>query len=1133
MKKKFLKVALFSLVVSMPVSFVGCKDYDDDITEISDKNDQLQEEFNNKLEQQATALGAKVDELKAAQTELQNEAKRANEAASAAAKAAADAKKAGDDALAAAMTANAQAEAATAAVATAKAEALAETTKQVEALKASIESQIDALKAEYGKNYDALTAAIADCVKKTDFEKAIAGCATPADIEKAIADCVKSSDFNKAVSELEAKIGKMNNLSQSDVNAIIKSYLGNIGINETTISGINGQIAAISGDIAAITTSVGGNTAAIATLVDEVIPGIKDDIAGLDQKVNSHISAFSEYQAQIDLQMNALEEFKSKYETLLNGLDGKLTDINSSISSITGDLETLKGIVDGLTGVDDQTGIINGIKGDISEMDSKIQTIKSDLSKVQTDIKNINANLNALNAINAKRLTSVTLIPTAYRDGIPTIDFLTAQFSPMKLDEKTGLYAADSKAKPVIINSEDAKVLYRMNPAGVSLEDIKAAEVSFVQQIATSRASANEPVIKVISVEKNAEGQLVVSATKNVENQYIDNAGASNKIYTVALRVPIAEKNYYKWTVGEGDEAKQVTEDAADAVVYSEYARISDTQFAPSIAQNNAQLSPLYTWTDAQSEEPLIEIPYNEDTDLSTIATGVMSYNGKSFAMNADEMKQFGFSIDYSVIKEYKVNGIDQQLYATVKDGILTPVTPDKGKDLDRIGKTPVVEAVMKDAKGNVVMQKFFKVELVIKGAKDAFTFPLVNEDLNCEVTTAFVTWKQIEEQVIANLGFPMNKADFIASYTATAPADVTVDYTADDKTAHPIVWTIGLAEKSVAASTGNKLSKEIKFTNAAGLYPTIKITLTGEIAMPSALPELGSTVPSIWNNGVMRVLPMAMPTNYKAGDPTAEYNTNILQGRLAPYMNNVLECANWDIQFSKEMTDDHFRGAVAEGEEGAYNYVGRDVRGTAARIWYGAANHTYMGLESADLEDTELAANFYIFPDEAGVALVNSGTTIDLEWTVALIGKTYDNIVNAKGTTKLQIIKPLQSVTPADQPAITQNATEQNVDLAKDLIVTDVFGNNFKAGSNFWSYYDIQSVVWGGEMSITDEGKTYQLSDFKFVINVTEDGKLTYDGGGVALNHAVTLNVPVVVNHKWGVLESSVNVTIQPKAGV
>ncbi len=1108
MKKKFLKVALFSLVMSLSVTTVGCKDYDDDIVEINDKNDKLQEEFNNKLEQQVTALNSKIEELKSAQTSLQAEAARANEAAAKAASAATAAQKTGDEALAQAMAANAQAEAALAAVAEAKDAAIAETIKQIEALKADIESQIAALRKEFGENFDKLAAAINDCVTK--------------------------DDFNAAVQELNDKIAALNNLSESDVNAIIKKYLEDIGLNETTISGINGKITGLTDQVAAIDTTVGGNTKAIANLMDKVIPGIKkeleDKIAALNDILLNHIIEINKYQTEVNAQLIALNEFKDKYETLLAGLDEQLKGIEGRVKDAEDDIVEIRGLIENLTGTD--TGIITKLQGTVKEQGDAIAKIKGDITALQQAIKSINDKLSTLNAINAKRLTSVTLIPTAYRDGIPTIEFFTAHFKAQELDKETGLYSEPTKAENIIINSKNSEVLYRLNPAGVTLDDIVADNVSFVQQIAASRA-ADENVIKVTKVDKNENGQLVVLATKTTDKN-VDNAGTNkSKIYTVALRVPIAEKNYYKWTEGEGDEAKVMTEAPEDAVVYSEYARVSDTDFTPSIAYAKDITNSLWAWPEVKTKDKLLKIPYNTETDLNTIVTGVMNYgDDKHIAMDETDMSQFGLSLECSVFtQEYKVDGVDQQLFAKVTDNKLTPVTPQGTKELDRIGKTPVIAVVMKDADNNVVSQRFFKAELAIIGAKDVFNFELFKEPLNCKPITKYnVTWKQVNDVIIAQLGFPMTKAEFVENYAATTvPAGVTVDLDADDKTA-PIEWTVNVADK-ILAGKDQRLTKEIKFTNAAGLYPDLTVTLEGTITWPKVLPALGTTVPAFWNNGVMRVLPVALKD---AISSKATYDTNILQGRPIPYLTNLMDCSVWDIQFSTKESKDGYYGYAFDNNSGVYNlsHSSDKDKVVAAELWYNnEESHVLYELTKNDASNPTLENIFHINNNSNGIALVNSGATIDLIWTVALTGKEYDNIATASGTCQLQIVKPLQKVTPSEPQAITQNATEQTVTLGEGLIVTDVFGKEFEKNDEegYWNYYGITDVIWGGKMTITDNGKTYSLDDFKFAITVSADGKLTYDGGGAALNHAVTLNIPVVVKHMWGELESEVHLTINP----
>lgn len=719
MKKKFLKVALFSLIMAAPAtSFVSCTDYDDDITNLTTNDDKLQEEFNSKLEQQAKALEAKIAELQTAQTALETQAKQAGEAADAAAKAAADAAKAAEaaqktgdqataDAQAAqaeAMKANAAAEAALKAVDEAKAAVLAQTIEQMEALKKDIEGQIAALESKYGKDFDTLTAAIAECAKQADV------------------DNLKGSieGLEGEIDKLQAQIDGIKTLSPDEVNALIKAYLTNIGINETTISAINGNITAldlridgVETAIEGIKTDVAGNTTLIANIMNEIIPGLKEELEGkisaLDTKVTEHITAFNEYKTKIDAQLLALETFKNTYESLLQGLSQELTgikddlsDLDDKIDGVKGDLDDLKEQVDGMTGPD---GLITKLQGTVDQQKTKLDTLESNLGKLQTQINGIASNLNVLAQKSSKRLTSITLVPTAYRDGIPNIDFFTAEFTPLgKLNKETGLYDAPATgAKKVSINSEKAKVLYRLNPAGVTVEDILAP--SFVQTIATSRA-ANEPVLNVVSFQKSTEDAsiLEVFATKNVDTK-IDNAGSTNNFYTVALKVPIAKENLYTWTETVDGNEVTVTEKAEDAVVYSEYARVSDTWFTPAVTATPSVKEPawsednLYTWDDVKTAEVLAKVDYRKETDLTKFVTGCMNYDDKHSVMTADEMALFGFTIECNLFgQKYEVGSVNQQDYATVKDGVLTPATPKDGNILDRLGKTPVIEVVMKDA---------------------------------------------------------------------------------------------------------------------------------------------------------------------------------------------------------------------------------------------------------------------------------------------------------------------------------------------------------------------------------------------------------------------------------------------------
>lgn len=1159
MKKKFLKVALFSLIMAAPAtSFVSCTDYDDDITNLTTNDDKLQEEFNNKLEQQAKALEAKIAELQTAQTALETQAKQAGEAADAAAKAAADAAKAAEaaqktgdqataDAQAAqaeAMKANAAAEAALKAVDEAKAAVLAQTIEQMEALKKDIEGQIAALEAKYGKDFDNLTAAIAECAKQADV------------------DNLKGSieGLEGEIDKLQAQIDGIKTLSPDEVNALIKAYLTNIGINETTISAINGNITAldlridgVETAIEGIKTDVAGNTTLIANIMNEIIPGLKEELEGkisaLDTKVTEHITAFNEYKTKIDAQLLALETFKNTYESLLQGLSQELTgikddlsDLDDKIDGVKGDLDDLKEQVDGMTGPD---GLITKLQGTVDQQKTKLDTLESNLGKLQTQINGIASNLNVLAQKSSKRLTSITLVPTAYRDGIPNIDFFTAQFRALTYDKDTKLYSLTSSSANFRVNSDEAKVLYRLNPAGVTVDDID--HPTFVQTIATSRA-ANESVLEVVKYQKSTEDTSILEVyAKKTSTASVDNAGSNNNFYTVALKVPIAKENLYTWTEKNGEEEVTVTEPAEDAVVYSEYARISDTKFEPAVTATPSldnkvwSESNLKDFDAIESAPVLTEVSYTNSTDLKPYVTACMNYaregQAKHSVMTPEEMNLYGFSIECNLWSEaFNVDNVNQQAYATVEDGVLKPATPKDGNILDRLGKTPVIEVIMKytdkDGKESVIAQKFFKVELTMTDATTKFNIDFQPFELTCEAQTENVSWKQFNDELISKLGFEMTQAQFIAEYTAVAPTGVTVDFNAAaDKPV--ITWAIGVADM-ILTGKDKDLSKTITFNSKSGLYPQLTLKLNTTVTWPAKLPALGETVPALWNNNVLRVLPEAMPTDYNGEQAT--YNTNILQGRKVPYITNLLSCSEWDLVFKTapagyEVDENDAYTIVilnedkTQGDEAAYlwyEYNGGTVADPEAKRAYDQT--------SADANDADLEANFFIVNNDAGIAMVEGEMSVGLQWNIELTGVGNKNAVTLNNTT-IKIVKPLQSVTTANIQPITQNSVAQTRDLAKDLTITDAFGNKFKEGSDFWSYYVISKVDWQSkDMTVTDQaGANLTLKDVNLQFVISDKGVLTYTGSGAELQQPVTLNVPVEITHKWGILKSTVHVTINP----
>ncbi len=1018
-------------------------------------------------------------------------------------------------------------------------------------------NDISALQTEVGKNTTDIAANAASIATETARINTIVETTIPG-LETRI------DDVNTA---LDAQISAYNTfVTQTNTQlAALETFKNNY---EELLSGLADELEGLHSDITTLTNNLQSLSSTVAGLqttltsvnstlqsIQTTLSTINSDLDDLKTRITDAETALTT--AQADIVNNATEITTLKGDVVT--INTEISTINSTLADLQSDLTSLGTEVTSVKGdITTINGTITGIQTDVQANTAAIGTINGTLTAVQNDILAINKALSTLASVNAKRLTSLTLVPTAYVGGIPTIDFYTASFTPLgALDATTGIYAAASAtATPVIVTNNDTQVLYRMNPAGVGLDDIDAANVTFVQQIATSRA-AGDAVVKVVGVAKNAEGQLVVTANKaEGVTGSIDNAGSANSIYTVALRVPIAEKNYYTWTDADG---KTVTEDAADAVVYSEFCRVSEATFTPEIAHVDDKgalvdhFSDATIWTASPAVAPVAEVPFSyadgEGFDLTPLVAGCMlegtGTDVKHNVMTAEQLASFGFSFEYSVPKQaYNVDGVNQQLYASVTaEGILTPINPAAQSASSRVGRTPIISVVMKYG-NQVVAQRFFKVEYVIDMTTDPFTIAAFEEDLACEGFDAEVMWSTFITEVINKLPFPMTPAEFIANYTLTAVDGITASLdavpAANAQATTPVfTWAVAVSDFAKMGGKNVDLEKELTFTSTT--LPEFTVTLTGVVNWPTALPTLGTADAAYWTNGTMQILPQAMPQPYD-GTTTAEYNTNVFSGRPAPYLNGLLECANWDIQVAGVSDKNFAAGATAPSdEEGAYQVVmGTDV---AATIWAGADDHEAFGLDAADaaVGTTVTSMFFNIDNNEAGIALVEAEATVNLGWYIYLNGTENENEYTLNNT-NLQIIKPLKSVNAGTIEPLTQNSFVQKRDLAEGMTITDCFNNVFTEfkvedgevttdKTDYATYYDIQSVEFKNTLTITDEDGTNErdLSTLNMEAMVTEDGKLEFTGSGIALQQPIVLNVPVVVTHKWGVLNSKVTVTIKP----
>ena len=356
MNKKYLSVVLFgALLAASAGTFTSCKDYDDDIKGLQEQIDKSGSTITD-LQTQLTTLKAAAD---------------AAQATAAEAKTAADAAKAaGDQAKADAATALAAAKAAEAAAAQAKADAIEEATKQVEALRNSMQAAID-------KKLDV-----------TAFEEA-------------------SKLLGARIDGIEAGLSNLKNGAVKENTEAIKSAQDAI----------------------------------------EALQSADEDFATTLKELDEYVKITLE--AKIDVNADDIKAAQEDLDALwkkISGGEGSLEDLISKNATAISDLKDA---------IEDELDVI---KGDIKD-------IQADIKKINGQITAINQNLAGLHTLVVSRLTSISLAPDLFVDGIEAVRFTSLQYSPMGESENASIPATSYKFSTAAL----ATASYHFNPASFKL----------------------------------------------------------------------------------------------------------------------------------------------------------------------------------------------------------------------------------------------------------------------------------------------------------------------------------------------------------------------------------------------------------------------------------------------------------------------------------------------------------------------------------------------------------------------------------------------------------------------------------------------------------------------------------------
>ena len=657
-----------------------------------------------------------------------------------------------------------------------------------------------------------------------------------------------------------------------------------------------------------------------------------------------------------------LKSLEGKYDS-----DLKISEIIIKIDQAQADASEALGKVNSLIdalGVYAEAGQLQAAldsKLDIADFDAKfeeaLQAALNQGGMIDEAIASaINEIVDQFNALFSQRLTSVSLIPSAYLDGVPAIKFNAYAYNIKTINNAQETVTAGSIFR---VAGAATDVQYHVSPSNLTNEDIITPEYLIQEaEILTRAASDIELNVLDYSLENDV---LTVSVERGDANISL-NPDDESYIYTAALKVPIAEKNLV-----EGEE---------EANVYSEYSALYESEVTPYIAavidESKKQddynctrsVNHFYaTYAEAATATSAIAAnsAYNEPIDLLAMVTGCEGNPSVDGDVHKEitkaTLRANGLTFRFAVPTrkfELGVNNTDQQTFAVVDGNELRSTyvgdesegsVPNKAS----IDKTPVVRVMLVDTvnKDQIVDVRYFKVKWtpvpVVAEDQDLGVVEEFEYTLGCDEFEESVNWDTFVQKILSkvNNGAGLSYNDFVNTYSSIN-ADVDPDYTVDadhEDDYFTISWdATGSVDERAAAFTWNVRpsefgslidGKNVADLNKGDVIKTFSITITlpsnddynGDIifkvTVDVKVPELPSivgynTIDWLETGELARIRPVQLGSESAETYVTYNYdmttlfrmnNSGVFMNGVVPpaTSNQALACRAWSLQFAAD----------------------------------------------------------------------------------------------------------------------------------------------------------------------------------------------------------------------------------------
>ena len=973
---------------------------------------------------------------------------------------------------------------------------------------------------------------------------AFTGCTDYEDDINKLNDRLDALETGK-IADVESQLASLESSIKSANDAI--DAIEALGLDElkTTVEALEAKVAAIDLSKYATLDYVNGTFAT------------KDDVADLQTSLGA-----------LEDKVSALE---GKYDS-----DVKISEILAKIKTAQDDASTALGEIQSLKdalGVYATAGKLEEALGDklnVADFDAKFdEALKAALANdgnVTGEIaKAIQDAVSEFNALFAGRVTSVSLIPELYVDGIPAIEIKSLSYKPITITSTDKEESLKISGTVATTSASASTVRYHVSPDGITNDDFDTPSyVIESAKVVNTRAAVDKDLLSVTEA-KMVDGELQVTV-KKASGISLDPESA-DEIYTAALRVPIAEKNLV-----EGEES---------AEVYSEYSRLYETTVTPLIAAlidyNAGKEKPEYTCENGNhahfysydevlpaSVKPSNAQVYNKPLDLLAMVTGCYTTD-KAYELDKDALKASGLAFRFAVpakpyITDGTTTGTDQQKFAKVEGNTLVATLPDgETNNAAAVDKTPIVRVSLVDTVANKVVDvRYFKIAWTdVKTDPVEITIDPFEYVLSCENFVQEFKWSDMITKVLAHVGEDgISHNEFIQMFDTDA-----MEVTTTDKNLHNAPRTVGAGEvtgnfdssvsESAAALTwtltteqignvvedilnGDKISYNVTvtFPGANDYIGDLAVKFSVNVVLPE-LPSIHGFTELNWDD--FGKLARIYPIQYKSAsqtEPTAVYaydlNTLFNANEDGLFVDNILTddedledawaCRKWDIQFSLDQTLDYRPGFYTGLTAGGVDYMlcaNEDNNGAGYHLWNGTDDAATLypndgkgaGIQNwfnTAVPDFELRLS----ENEEGISLLNYNMKKDEAVAAAAAGELKTVRLDVWGRINTYNAYKVHSFDVWFVNPLTINAKLEDkfIDLKIDGSEVDAT-KAFKGNVKDYAGYDV--AVYSGGKDLAEELRVYYGIGENPVWNVDQALiSLVKDGNGnMVINNDLDIN--------------------------